>query len=253
MIYDFQRASMLKRVSAWLLDIILLMILATGLMAGLSYVLNTDTYAQKLDAIYVQYEEEYGIDFAKTNEDFAAMTEEETARYEAAAEALAKDAEAQETYEMMLNLTLVTLSIGILGAFLILEFLIPLWLGNGQTVGKKVFSLALMRKDGVKVTTFMMFTRSILGKYTLETMIPVLLVVALFFGIMGQEGLILCAAFLLAQIVIPVVTRNKTAIHDLLACTVAVDMSSQMIFDSPEEMEEYHAQIRADKASDAEG
>ena len=51
--------------------------------------------------------------------------------------------------------------------------------------------------------------------------------------------------FLLAQIIVPIVTRNKTALHDLLACTVAVDMSSQMIFDSVEEMEAYEAEIIA--------
>lgn len=252
MYYDIQRASLSRRLPAWLLDIILLVTLATGLMAGLSYVLDMDTHQKALDEVYVRYEQEFGIDFETTPEQFEAMTEEDLAKYEAASEALSKDTEAQKTYEMILNLTLITLSGGILGAFLILEFFIPLWLKNGQTLGKKVFGVALMRKDGVKVTPFMMFVRTILGKYTLETMIPVLLAVTVFFGIMGIEGLMGIGLVLLLQVVITFATRNKTDIHDLLACTVAVDLSSQMIFDSPEALLEYQKQLHADIAREAD-
>lgn len=243
--YDIQRAGMLKRIPAWMLDVILLVTLATGIMAGMSYLLDMDTHSRNLDAVYQRYEQEYGIDFTTTEEQFAEMTEDELAVYEKAAEALSKDTEAQKAYEIVLNLTLITMSAGVLGAYLILEFLIPIWLRNGQTVGKKVFGVALMRKDGVKVTNFMMFTRTILGKCTLETLIPLLLTIMLFFGFMGGEGLILLGLILLAQVIVPLATRNKTAIHDLLACTVAVDLSSQMIFDSPEELMEYEEQLRA--------
>ena len=246
--YDFQRASMLKRVPAWLLDIIMLLIVATGLMTGLAYALDLEGHSQALDAVYVRYEQEYGIEFGVTTEQMQQMKEEELAKYEAASAALAEDAQAQKAFEMMLNLTLVTMSVGILGAFLLLEFLVPLWLKNGQTLGKKCFGVALMRKDGVKVTPFMMFARTILGKYTIETMIPLLMIVMLLFGFMGFEGLLLSGGLLLAQIIIPVATRNKTAIHDLMACTVAVDLASQMIFDSVEAMEEYHANLHVDKA-----
>ena len=38
MIYDVQKASMLKRISAWLLDIILLLVLTVGLGALISLV-----------------------------------------------------------------------------------------------------------------------------------------------------------------------------------------------------------------------
>lgn len=244
--YDFQKASMLKRIPAWILDIILLITLATGMIAGLSYVLDMDAQFDAINAVYQRYEEEFDIDFATTNEELAAMDEEELARYEAAAEALAKDAEAQKAYEMTLNLTLITLSLGILGAFLILELLIPLLLKNGQTIGKKAFGVALVRKDGVKVTPFMLFVRTVLGKYTVETMIPVMLAVALFFGIVGMEGLLFLGLILLAQVVITLATHNKTGIHDIVACTVAVDLSSQMIFDSPEALMEYNKQLHGE-------
>jgi uncharacterized RDD family membrane protein YckC len=250
--YDIQRAGLSRRLPAWLLDIILLVTLATGLMAGLSYVVDMDTHQKALDDVYVRYEQEFGIDFDITPEQFEAMTEEEIAKYDAAAEALSKDTQAQKTYEMLLNLTLITLSGGILGAFLILEFAIPLILKNGQTLGKKVFGVALMRKDGIKVTPFMMFVRTILGKFTLETMIPVLLVVAVMFGIVGIEGFLGIVVILLLQVVVGLVTRNKTGIHDLMACTVAVDLSSQMIFDSVDAQLEYYKRLHAENAAQAD-
>lgn len=252
MIYDIQRASFLKRIPAWLLDIILLITLTTGLVAGLSAMLNVDTYSKELSAHYTRYEEKYGIDFAQTEAGFSSMTEEELALYKAAGEELSEDTEVQKAYEMVVNLTLVTWSLGIFGAHLILEFLIPLWLKNGQTLGKKSFGVALMRKDGIKVTPFMMFTRAILGKYTLETMIPALLLIMAFFGILGLEGLLLVAAILFLQIIIPLATRNKTGIHDILACTVPVDLNSQMIFDSPEEQLEYYKQLHEENAAQAD-
>ena len=246
--YDFQRASMLKRIPAWLCDIILLITLAVGCMAGLSHVLNVDSYNSALNEKYAGYEQEYQVDFAVTAEQYEQMGEEERDRYDAAAKAMAQDEELKQLHGTLVNLTLLMWSLGLLVPFMLLEFAVPLWLKNGQTIGKKVFGVALMRKDGVKVTPFMMFARAILGKYTIETMIPVLLAVAAFFGIMGLEGFLLCVVFLLAQVIIGMVTRDKTALHDLMACTVAVDLSSQMIFDSVEAMEQYHAELHVDKA-----
>ncbi len=250
--YDIQKASMLRRVPAWLLDIILVLVLATGFMAGLSYVLDLDAHIDQIDAVYDRYEKEYDVSFDLTDEDYEKLTEEDLARYEAASEALSKDTEAQKTYELVLNLTLVTVSGGFLGALLILEFLIPLWLKNGQTLGKKVFGIGLMRKDGIKVTTFMLFVRAVLGKFTIETMIPIFLLLASIFGILGLGGLILCLAALLIPAIVALVTRNKTAIHDLMACTIAVDLGSQMIFDTPEEQLEYYKQLHEENAAQAD-
>ena len=249
---DIQKASMLRRVPAWLLDLILVLVLATGIMAGLSYVLNLDANIDEINAIYARYEKEYNTSFDITDEEFDKMSEEDIARYEAASEALTKDAEAQKAYEMVLNLSLITLSGGFLGALFILEFLIPLWLKNGQTLGKKVFGIALMRNDGIKVNTFMIFARTILGKFTVETMIPIFLLLASIFGILGLGGLVLCVVALLAPVITALVTRNKTAFHDLMACTIVVDLASQMIFNTPEEQLEYYKQLHEENAAQAD-
>lgn len=245
--YDFQRASFLKRAPAWLLDMIILITLATGLMAAISYVVDIDTTIEHVSERRAYYVEEYGVSFDVTEEQIQQMSDEELAKYQAAAEELAKDTEIQKALELLMNQILIIAGFGFLGAFVILEVLIPMWLKNGQTLGKKCFGIGLMRKDGITVTPFMLFVRAALGKFTVETMIPIFLVLMSFFGIMSM-GLILALVFLLVQIIVPVATRNKTAIHDLAACTVAVDLASQMIFDSVEEMQAYNAEIYGDKA-----
>ena len=107
-----------------------------------------------------------------------------------------------------------------------------------------------MRVDGIRVNRTILFVRAILGKYTLGTMIPVLLAIMLIFGILGMVGAIVLLVALLLEWFLPLVTRNRSAVHDLLACTVAVDINSQLIFNTPEEREEYIQQMEAENASE---
>lgn len=243
MIYDLQKASVLKRASAWLLDAILLLVLACGFGMVLSSVLNFDHYTDTLNACYEKYEKEYDIDF----EDYSNLTEEEQARYDAADAALQKDEEAQKAYNMVVYLSLTILTFSILLSYLALEFGVPLLFGNGQTVGKKVFGIALMRIDGVKLSVLSLFVRSILGKFTIETMIPVLIFMMMLLGAIGVVGPLVLFAILVLQIALVVVTKTNSAIHDQMAATVAVDLSSQMIFDSPEALMDYKKRIHAEQ------
>ena len=253
--YDIQRASMLKRVPAWLLDIILLITVATGFLALWSQVFDVMPHVEKLSGIVEKYEAEYGGQLSMSVEEYEKLTaEEKLAADEISLEidkALNQDPEALKALETVATYIFAMLSLSVLCAYVILELLIPLWLKNGQTLGKKCFGVALMRKDGIKVTPFMMFARTVLGKCTVETMIPVLVLVLMLLNIAGPIFW-LGVAVLLAQIIVPLATRDKTALHDLMACTVAVDLSSQMIFDTPEAMEAYYAELYTDNTSDEE-
>lgn len=249
MIYDLQKASVLKRISAFILDLILLATMAVGVGGLLSVILGYDAHSTALEESYAKYESQYGIVFDITAEQYAAMAEEELASYNAAYAALIADEDAMYSYNMVISQSLLIVSLGIFVAYLILEFLVPLYFGNGQTLGKKVFSIALMRVDGVRLTPVALFVRTVLGKYTIETMIPVLLVLMIAFGSLGMTGTLVIGLIGAAQIVLLVVTRNNSLIHDLLAGTVAVDMSSQMIFQSTEDLIAYKKRIHAEKVA----
>ena len=243
MIYDLQKAGTLKRAAAWLLDLILLVVLACGIGMVLSAVLNYDQHSQTLEACYEKYEKEFDIDF----DVYSDLTEEEQARFEAANAALQKDTEALRAYNTVINLSLTIISLSILLSYLALEFGVPLLFGNGQTMGKKIFGIALVRVDGVRITPFALFVRTVLGKYTIETMIPVLLAMMIFIGVIGILAPAIVLGLLIVQIALIVTSNTNSALHDHMAATVAVDLASQMIFDTPEDLMEYKKQIHAEQ------
>lgn len=243
MIYDLQKASVLKRAAAWLLDLIMLVVLACGIGMVLSAALNYDQHSQALEACYEKYEKEYNIDF----DVYADLTPEEQARFEAANAALQKDAEALRAYNTVINLSLTIVSLSIFLSYLGLEFGVPLLFGNGQTIGKKVFGIGLMRVDGVKVTSFALFVRTVLGKYTIETMIPVLMAMMIFIGVIGILGPAVVLGLAIVQVALIITSKTNSALHDHMAATVAVDLASQMIFNTPEDLMEYKKQVHAEQ------
>ena len=105
-----------------------------------------------------------------------------------------------------------------------------------------------MRLDHVKITAPFLFVRNILGKYTVETMIPIILIILIAYNLVGAMGPIIIALVLLSNIIMMIVTKTNSGIHDMLASTVVVDLSSQMIFDSPEAVLEYKQKVHAEAA-----
>ena len=247
--YSLQRASMWKRLSAWLLDAILLCITATLAAFLLSTCLGYDRHSETLNERFAHYEAEYGVPRDLTEAQIAEMFPEALARVEEASQALAQDKEATYAYTMMMQLIILITSLSLLAAYLLLEFLLPQLLHNGQTVGKKVFGLGVMRENGVRLNGVSLFTRTVLGKYTIETMIPVMMLLMLFFGSIGVVGLLILGGIVVIQVLLLVTTRERTPIHDKLAGTVTIDLASQMIFQSEADRIAYQEKAAAEKAA----
>ena len=131
--FDLQKASMLKRASAWLLDVILLSVLATGFALLLSAAFGYDNYNNNLQRYYTEYEQLYGIDFNISDEEYLALGEEDRLRYADAYAKLNDDAEVSRAFSIIIQLSLAIMSLSVLLAYMALEFAIPvLWLKNGQ-------------------------------------------------------------------------------------------------------------------------
>lgn len=234
-----QNAGMWKRISALLLDLILLAVAATGFASLVSTAVSFDEKSEQLTAVEQRYEQQYGVSFDLTSEQLAALAPEQQRAYADAGEALAADAQAQNLYRQTTMLMLLITSLGIFFAFLLLEFAVPLLLGDGQTVGKKVFGLCLVRPDCIRVSPMQLFVRAILGKYAVETMVPVFLVLLIFFGMLGSTGTLVLAALALGQSILVGTSRHNTALHDLLSHTVCADRESQLIFAGADALDEY--------------
>lgn len=303
--FELKKIGIVRRASALLLDIILLLVLATGFMWIISLICQFEKHVNRYSGYLEQYDndfaefsdeyakdisEHYGFIYEETektveNEDGSKETEKSftiktaegveasfddvikkliddkgeygeevidaermTAAYESYSALSTPLSKAAYEFELIVRFLFLMASLGFLLSYLILEFVIPIILKNGQTVGKKVFNIAVVKPNCVKISILALFARTILGKYAIETMFPVLLVFLFFFGGMSWVALVLFAAVALFNIILFLVTKNKTPIHDIFAATVAVDMKTQMIYASEEELAQKKSLAEIEKA-----
>ena len=235
-----QKANFWKRISAWLLDFILLTIVATGFAVVVSYFTGYDAVTTAYNEKQTIYEEQYGIDFDITQETYDALSEADKAyfdeTYPIAVDAFQKDVETQKLTEMLYNLILIITGISLFFSCLILYFIVPLFFGHGQTLGKKIFGLAVMRTNCVKASNPVLFIRSMIGLYAMETMFPTMLIIMFLFGVLGLAALIVLVLLLVLEIGVMIGTKTNSSIHDLLTDTVVIDFASQEIFDTEADM-----------------
>ena len=245
---DLQKANMWKRMAAWLLDMILIAVLTVGAAAGMSAILGYNSASAQLEQKYVEYGERYGVVFDITQAEYDAMDEAGRANYDAAYEALIADEAVLFIYNKVVNLSLLITTFGILIGVMLLEFVVPLLLKNGQTIGKKCFGIGLIRENGVQMTTAQLLIRSLLGKFTVCTMLPAYILMLIFFGSAGLLGTIVLFGLLITQFCLLAFSRNNTGIPDQMAGTVQVDLASQKIFKTTEDLLEYTKRIHAERA-----
>ena len=252
MIYDVQKANMWKRFSAYLLDFIVLGILAVGVAFLLSVVVGYDDHSAHRDELKKAYEQQYGVEFSISQDEYDKLSDEQKDAYEQAYTAFVNDPEVNKTDLLIINLTLIITAFGVLVPYILLELIVPMLFKNGQTLGKKIFGIAVMRVDGVRISPLQLAVRTILGKYTVETMLPILLILMFLFNFMPLACVIGLGVIILTQFIMIVATRMRTPIHDMISGTVTVDLASQLIFDSPEELMEYKKKLHAEAAEAAQ-
>ena len=246
--YDLQKASITKRIAAWIFDIMMVLIVFSFVAAAISWATGINKYATEFTNVRNEYITNYGIDPSIPEQD---LTDEEKAAFIAAEEAFQEDERAIRAFAMMLNLSLIVLGVGLFLAFFILEFLVPLFLRNGQTIGKKMFGIGVMQDNGVKLKNVSLFVRSILGKYTVETMIPLSILLMIVMGQADVFTLFIVVAILILEILFMIRTNTNSALHDVLSSAVTVDLASQKIFESDEELLEHKKRVAEQQANKA--
>ncbi len=185
MAVSIQKANFWKRISASLFDLIITIMLAVGLAAVLSVAFRYDDTSAKLNEYYIEYEVKYGVDFDVTQEQFDQLTQEEQENYRDAEKAFTADLRVLKIYQKAFFLSLLIVSIALLLTVVVVQFIVPLFFKNGQTLGKKIFGVGLTRTNLVQISKFVLFVRAVFGVYAIETMFPVALILAVYFGMMG--------------------------------------------------------------------
>lgn len=247
MITDFQKPSFLKRISAFLIDFICFVIIGTFFAFIVSLITNYSGHVADFKNYYKVYEDLYNINLT-SKEAFNSFTSAELARYEEAIAAMNADKEVIKTWNLICYLPILMLSIASILSSLVVEFIMPLIFKNGQTLGKKIFNIAVIRPDGVKASTFQLFARSMLGKCTIEIMVPGIIIIMMVLGSIGIVGPIILGLIAIIEIVIFFRNDERFLLHDLIAYTACCNKSSQMIFNSEKEMIQYKEELSRKQA-----
>ena len=208
--------------SALLLDLIVLVILATGFAFVISVITNYSHYDEELHKCYDEYEEKYGLEIEISNSEYQELDEETQQKYQEMFAEINSDDNVLYYYNVTINLMMLINSIGVLLAVLIGEFVVPLILKNGQTIGKKVFSIGVVKINGVKIKHLQLFVRSFLGKYAIEIMVPIMAILLIIIGHGGPFIAILLIGITLFQLILVLFNKNHQAIHDILSYSVVI-------------------------------
>ena len=113
MIYDIQKPSLWKRISAWLFDVIMLLIFIAGFATIISAVIGFDATVEKSDALKEKYYKDYGIVEIETQEEWDKLSTEVQQKYIDAEEAFQNDKEANRLFLLMLSSILTITGLGI--------------------------------------------------------------------------------------------------------------------------------------------
>lgn len=237
--FDLQKVNSGKRFLAFLLDSIFFSILAVGCAFLLSVAFQYGEANTAYNQHMADYEEEHHISLRLTKEEYDELSEEEQTAWRELYESYFGDPAVAVLQKDLVTKIFLISALSLLFSFLVLEFTVPLFLGNGQTFGKKIFSVAVMRNCAVKLDGVTLFVRAIFGKFLFETAFPVLIFLLVLLGIFQVELLLFPILLLIAQLVSFFLHQSHGLLHDRMADTVVVDLDSQMIFDSLEAKDAY--------------
>jgi uncharacterized RDD family membrane protein YckC len=224
-----QSASLSKRFSAFLTDIFVFAILFLLTARLFSALFGYDSGRHSLEAAYQSYADKYGISLDITEEEFEKLSSSQKELYYLADEEIAKDSDLNALYKRITILGISTLTASILLSCIISELIIPLFLKNGQTLGKKAFGIALTDKSSRKIKNSALFIRAMLGKFLLGYFLFALCIYMTLFGIFTPfPSLILILVFFFNAILC-LLTKNKISLADILSGTVVCDLECQII------------------------
>lgn len=250
MTFTIQKANFWKRFSAWLIDTVLVLLLSVALSIPTLEILKLNSYSQQLGAIQLSYrtdiEAQYSVKLDISEEYYNALTKAEKDNYDAASKALNDLLAADETFMKLradrFNVIVIDVCVTVALGIALTHLVIPLFLKNGQTLGKKTFGLCVIRTNGVKITHAQLFVRSIVGIFAIETAAVAFLLMVI------PVGTIAAVLVQALQIGVMIKTDTNSSIHDLLADTAVVDFASQKIFETEEECAEFIARMEAEQA-----
>ena len=254
-IYEPKTPKTIKRFGAWVIDIILVIIVATGIALFTSMIYGYDNYnnvCHEKEIQYGVYVESSEGTFEYENKKYVLVTEIESISKEEATQrktALYQDIEYREAYSKRSVGQVIIVTTGIVVSLTIFEFIVPLILKHGRTVGMRFFDIGYVTEEGIEVNVRTLFVRFLFGKLVVGALIPYsgLMLSILMPTYYTFVGLVALIGVPVLNILLLCITPEKRGIHDFLAKCVPVDNSCQIYFDNVEDLVKAKKEEKANK------
>ena len=247
--FELQRADFWKRISALMFDMIVLGVVVLLAALTMSWAFRFDHYDSFIRETEQEYAQQYGITLGITADEYEALTPDVQQKYNDCERALGQNVKFMAAYQLRNNLLFVIPSMGILIGYIVTELLIPIFFKNGQTLGKKAFGLGVVHTNGIRMRGQAHFIRTIIGKCLIETLVPFYFLMMIILGKLGLLGVIVIGLMLVLELYSLITSRTRSTIHDLVSDTVVVDLASQMVFDTYDDLIAYKTRIHEEMAN----
>lgn len=233
-IYVPKQAKIVKRFAAWVVDIILIVILWTGISFITTVAYNYDHHLEVVQEKYIEYNLAT-YDEEKKEYIYADIENDPLAKENYFL--LVNDNEYIESYHKVNVGQIVILSTGLFGSLLVFEFILPLFLKHGRTIGMRFFGIGYVTDEDIDVTHKEVFVRFMFGKLAICGFIPLTgyLMFALNTDFKGM-GLILLIGVPILNLILSCITEEKRGIHDYLARVKPIDNDCQIYVKTKEEL-----------------
>ena len=244
--YEPAKAKYVYRLAAFLIDIIIFVILLTGVLFVLSKITNFDTHYNNLHQQY----QTIGYEIYDEENDKYNIISSDDPNYDYVMELYQTDKviEQEEGYinSYVLNAPLIAIAF----CMLILEFIVPLILKKGRTIGMLIFHIGLISTSLIKVKSQQLFAGAFIGKVVIFGMVPYICLFNSFFRVGGGLGTTIFLILLLAtNLVLILFTNNHNSIADKIASLYPVDDNQTIYFNDLEELNQAKKDLKHEQES----
>jgi uncharacterized RDD family membrane protein YckC len=254
--YDVVVAKTFPRIGAYLLDGIIIFLLFVAFYNYIMYPIAKQLWSvDVLEQQYVSHMKDFGIivelpdtttedpndtyDYnlygISNSDQYAELFPDATMTYDEflvdlnnKAALFYADEEASGVETLLSVYNLVQIAISFLISQLLVFYILPLILKNGQTPGKKMMHLGLATPEGLIIRNWQLFARFLIGIYAVETILSI--ATYMMFGLPLLP--------LLISAIMVLLTRRHVALHDLIAGTVVVDLRQTLLTNTLEERQQ---------------
>lgn len=242
-IYVPKRPPMVKRFAALVIDVILVIVLATGIAFLVSKIYDYDKY---YNAVY-QTQIDYGVyvpsdegTISYNGQTYIICTEDKSITSEEAnnrIKAMTSDQTFKDNYFKMNLGPIVITSSALLISLLIYEYIVPIFLKHGRSLGKYLFGIGYVNEDDLDISMKNLTIKFLFGKLVVNVVIPYTGVLLIIY----QTGLVIigCVFVLgipIINLLMLFLSKDQRLLSDYIGKMKPVDNNCQVYFKTIEEL-----------------